>query len=96
VQAAIPGEDGFVDDDDAPTGSIGTKAMQPVKTPPRKTLVPYGMGMPGADGELDDDDEPTGSIAATWPRFPAPRQSGAAAAGDAAIRLEERRSGKAQ
>lgn len=93
VQAAIPGEDGFVDDDDAPTGSIGPKATAPIKTTPRQTIVPYGMGMPGADGELDDDDEPTGSIAATWPRFPAPRLSGA---GDAAIRLEERRQGKSQ
>jgi hypothetical protein len=39
---------------------------------------------PGADGEFDDD--VTGSIPA-WPRLP-----GAAAAGDAAIRAEERRS----
>ena len=73
---AIPGEDGYVaDDDDAPTGSI---SAAPVKS---------NVAVPGADGEYDDD--VTGSIPATrgWPRV-----TGAAAGGDAAIRAEELRS----
>src|SRR5664279_1811053 len=76
---AIPGEDGYVadEDDDAPTGSISAK--------PGKSNV----AVPGADGEYDDD--VTGSIKPrAWPRV-----TGAAAAGDAAIKAEERRS-KAQ
>jgi hypothetical protein len=75
---AIPGEDGYVanEDDDAPTGSI---SASPVKS---------NAAVPGADGEFDDD--VTGSIPAKpagWPRL-----TGPAAAGDAAIRAEERRS----
>jgi hypothetical protein len=73
---AIPGEDGYVadEDDDAPTGSISAK--------PGKSNV----AVPGADGEYDDD--VTGSI----PRRAWPRVTGPAPAGDAAIRAEERRS----
>jgi hypothetical protein len=74
--AAIPGEDGFVEDDDAAvTGSISTAPAKP------------NTAVPGADGEFDD--YVTSSIK------PWPRKSSAAAAGDAAIRAEERRS-KAQ
>ncbi len=73
VPAAIPGEDGYVEDDDAAvTGSISS---MPAKS---------NTAVPGADGEFEDD--VTGSIK------PWPRKSGAAAAGDAAIRAEERRS----
>jgi hypothetical protein len=84
---AIPGEDGFVEDDgdDTVTGSIAKMPAKP------------NMAVPGADGEFDDD--VTGSIQPsiqtsiqTWPRLPAMRRSGAAAAGDAAIRAEELRS----
>jgi hypothetical protein len=71
---AIPGEDGYVADDDAPTGSISAK--------PGK----FNGAAPGTDSEYDDD--VTGSIAHRgWPRV-----TGAAAAGDAAIKAEERRS----
>jgi hypothetical protein len=74
--AAIPGEDGYVadEDDDAPTGSISAPAAK------------SNVAVPGADGEFDDD--VTGSIPTrAWPRV-----TGAAAVGDAAIRAEERRS----
>jgi hypothetical protein len=56
-----------------------------ISAPPGKP----NAAIPGADGEFDDD--VTGSIPTrAWPRV-----TGAAAAGDAAIRAEERRS-KAQ
>jgi hypothetical protein len=72
--AAIPGEDGYVtdEDDDAVTGSVSSA---PAKS---------NAAVPGAAGEYDDD--VTGSIPA-WPRV-----MGTAAAGDAAIRAEERKS----
>ncbi|MEI9804192.1 MAG: extensin family protein [Pseudolabrys sp.] len=55
---AIPGEDGFADDDDdAVTGSIADMKAKS-----------QAMMTPGADGEFDDDDV-TGSIPA-WPRVP--------------------------
>ena len=79
---AIPGEDGFVpdaDDDAAVTGSIPAKA-------PHRKAAPYDMAVPGADGEFDDGEKMTGPISG-WPRL-----TGAAAAGDAVIRAEERRS----
>jgi hypothetical protein len=78
VPVAIPGEDGYIadeDDDAAVTGSISSA--------PGKS----NAAVPGADGEFDDDI--TGSIA-PWPRVLRP--SAAAAAGDAAVRAEERRS----
>jgi hypothetical protein len=75
--AAIPGEDGYVEDDDAAvTGSISSIPAKP------------HAAVAGADGEFDED--VTGSIKAApagWPRV-----TGAASAGDAAIRAEERRS----
>ncbi len=73
---AVPGEDGYVaDEDDMPTGSITARPAKP------------NEAVPGADGEFDDD--VTGSIpeARAWPRVPVP-----ANAGDAAIRAEESRS----
>jgi extensin-like protein len=73
---AIPGEDGYVADDDDDAGVTGSITPAPAK--PNTTI-------PGADGEFDDD--VTGSI----PAAPV-RKSTAAAAGDAAIRLEELRS----
>ena len=73
---AIPGEDGFVADDDDDAGVTGSIARAPAKP---------NTAVPGADGEFDDD--VTGSI----PAAPV-RKSAAAVAGDAAIRLEERRS----
>jgi hypothetical protein len=73
---AIPGEDGFVADDDDDAGVTGSITRAPAKP---------NTAIPGADGEFDDD--VTGSI----PAAPV-RKSAAAAAGDAAIRLEELRS----
>ena len=72
---AIPGEDGYVADDDDDAAVTGSISKMPAKS---------NAAVPGADGEFDDD--VTGSIK-TWPRV-----TGAAAAGDAAIRAEERRS----
>ena len=62
---AIPGEDGYVaDDDTAVTGSIS-------KVPAKSTAA-----VPGADGEFDDD--VTGSIK-TWPRVTGAATNGDAA-----------------
>jgi Extensin-like protein C-terminus len=74
--AAIPGEDGYVvdEDDDAPTGSISA--------PPAKS----NAAVAGVDGEFDDDvTGPIPAASAGWPRL-----TGPAAAGDAAIRAKER------
>jgi hypothetical protein len=75
LPAAIPGEDGFVDDDDAVTGSIS--AM--------KARAESNAAIAGADGEFDDDEVTTGSI-----KTPAVHK-GTAAAGDAAIKALERK-----
>jgi hypothetical protein len=74
---AIPGEDGyFADDED--DAPTGSISAKPGKA---------NVAVPGADGEFDDD--VTGSIPEPrgWPRL-----TGPAAAGDAAIKAEERRS----
>jgi hypothetical protein len=64
---AIPGEDGYVadEDDDAPTGSI---TARPAKS---------NEAVPGADGEFDDD--VTGSIPEPrgWPRLTGPAAAAA-------------------
>ena len=56
-QVAIPGEDGFVGDDDDDAGITGSISSMPAKA---------NVAVPGADGEFDDD--VTGSIT---PRAPA-------------------------
>jgi hypothetical protein len=70
---AIPGEDGYVADEDGDAMVTGSIAAVPKKAQP---------AVPGADGEFDDAPEVAGSIG----------HSAAAAAADAAIRAEERRS----
>ncbi|HZL61908.1 MAG TPA: extensin family protein [Pseudolabrys sp.] len=70
---AIPGEDGYVADEDGDAMVTGSIAAVPKKAQP---------AIAGADGEFDDAPEVAGSIG----------HSAAAAAGDAAIRAEERRS----
>ncbi|MSO67044.1 MAG: extensin [Pseudolabrys sp.] len=77
MPSAVPGEDGFVADEDGDDTVTGSILYAPAKP---------NFAVPGADGEFDDEEEITGSILAPSHR------SGAAAAGDAAIRLEERRS----
>jgi len=57
--AAIPGEDGFVEDGDPVTGST--------KRRPTYKVAPHGVAFSGADS---DDEEPTGSISG-WPHLPA-------------------------
>jgi hypothetical protein len=77
LPVAVAGEDGYVADEDGDEPVTGSiKAA----VPQRK------MAIPGADGEFDADEEITGSIPHSG------HQSGAAAAGDAAIRTEDRRS----
>jgi hypothetical protein len=70
---AIPGEDGYVADEDGEAMVTGSIAAVPKKAQP---------AIAGADGEFDDAPDVTGSIG----------HSAAAAANDAAIRAEERRS----
>jgi len=73
---AVPGEDGYVadEDDDAVTGSIAAPAPQ------------HTMATPGADGDFDD--HVTGAVAAP----PSNADARLHAPGDDAIRAEERRS----
>ncbi|MFI4961010.1 MAG: extensin family protein [Hyphomicrobiales bacterium] len=70
---AIPGEDGYVADEDGDAMVTGSIAAVPKKAQP---------AIAGADDEFDDAPEVAGSIG----------HSAAAAANDAAIRAEERRS----
>jgi hypothetical protein len=70
--SAIPGEDGYVADEDDDAGVTGSISPKPSQT---------SAAVAGADGEFDDDD------VQHWPRV-----TGAALAGDAAIRAQERRS----
>jgi hypothetical protein len=79
---AVPGEDGYVADEDGDatvTGSIGAA------TAPRHAAHP-SMVVPGADGEFDDEDV-TDSIAAPS----RPQRAPAHNAGDEAIRAQEYR-----
>src|SRR5664280_2799400 len=73
LPVAVPGQDGYVADEDGDAMVTGSIAAVPKKAT---------SAVPGADGEFDDTPDVTGSIG----------HSAAAAAGDAAIRAEERRS----
>jgi hypothetical protein len=76
-KVATPGEDG----EDDVTGSISSKDRNALKA------------IAGEDGDFDDDDEVTTGSISGWPRpMPPKPKSGAAAANDAIIRAEERRS----
>ncbi len=88
---AVPGADGLDEDDNDVTGSISQRDRNAIKA------------IAGEDGEFDDDDDlPTGSItqppsrtlsSSPMPSFlRTPTKATAAAAGDAVIRAEERRS----
>ena len=72
---AVPGEDGYVADDERRVDRIDFA----------KPGTNRNVAVPGADGEFDD-------VTGSSPRRGWPRVTGAAAAGDAAIRAEERRS----
>ena len=73
LPVAVPGQDGYVADEDGDAMVTGSIAAVPKKAT---------SAVPGADGEFDDAPQVTRSI----------DHSAAAAAGDAAIRAEERRS----
>ena len=73
LPVAVPGQDGYVADEDGDAMVTGSIAAVPKKAT---------SAVPGADGEFDDAPQVTRSI----------DHSAAAAAADAAIRAEERRS----